>query len=72
LEPIQGFINPTDNPEYPQEWFLPLTLGLTKLICPMFHSIWTPDQEESFKIALAIAQKKEPERSALYFQPGED
>ena len=70
LESEQDFVNPLDNPEYPQEWYLPLALNLSKLIAPMFHAAWTPAMDENAKLALAIAQKKEPERIVAYFQAG--
>jgi len=68
LEAEQDFVNPTDVPEYPQEYFLPLMLGLAKLICPMFQAVWTPLMAENYSIALSIAQKKEPEKVVAYFQ----
>jgi len=71
LEAEQDFVNPNDSPEYPQEWYLPLSLGLSKLIAPMFNAPWTALMEESAKMSLAIAQKKEPEKSSAYFQCGE-
>lgn len=72
MEPIQDILNATDNPEYPQEWYLALSWGLSKQICSMYHAVWTIDMKENYESALAIAQKKSPERSALYFQPGND
>ena len=71
LEAEQDFVNPADTPEYPQEWYLALATGLSKLIAPMFNAVWTPLLEENAKMALAIAQKKEPERIVAYFQCGE-
>jgi hypothetical protein len=68
LEAEQDFVNPQDVPEYPQEYFLPLVLGLAKLICPMFNAVWTPLMAENYGIALSIAQKKEPEKIVAYFQ----
>jgi hypothetical protein len=68
MESIQDFNNPLDTPEYPQEYLLPLALGLSKLICPMFVAEWTPLMQENFNTALAIAQKKEPQRETMFFQ----
>jgi len=67
MEPIQDLINPLDTPSYPQEWFLPLSWGLSKNICPMFNRIWTPLMEENFITALKIAQQKDAENSSLFF-----
>lgn len=72
LEEIQDFNNPADTPEYPQEWYLPLALGTSKLCCPMFRKSWTAEQENNYTMALAIAQKKGPTRETTYFQPGAD
>lgn len=72
LEPIQDFISPNDNPEYPQEWYLPLCLGLAKNIAPMYNKTWSPLQEENFKAAITIAQHKDPEYIVAFFQAGED
>jgi hypothetical protein len=69
-EPIQDFNNPLDTPYYPQEWYLPLCLGLGKLIAPIFNRPWTPNMDDNFKSALAIAKNKDAERSSLFFQPG--
>ncbi len=71
LEAEQDFVNASDTPEYPQEWYLALALNLSKLIAPMFNAPWSALMEESAKMALAIAQKKEPEKSSAYFQCGE-
>lgn len=68
MEAVQDFVNPSDTPYYPQEWYLALALGLSKLIAPMFNAPWTPAMDESSKLALAIAQRKEPETSNAYFQ----
>jgi hypothetical protein len=69
-EPVQDFTTALDNPSYPQEWFLPLCWGLSKLVCPMFNRPWTPLMQENFITTLRVAQQKDAERSSLYFQPG--
>jgi hypothetical protein len=68
LEAEQDFVNATDVPEYPQEWFLALVLGLAKQICPIFNGVWTTLLQDNYATALAIAQKKEPENVVSYFQ----
>ncbi len=69
-EPVQDFNNVLDNPYFPQEWYLPLCWGLSKLICPQYNRPWTPLMQENFITALRIAQQKDAEKSSLYFQPG--
>ena len=71
LEPVQDVLQDSDNFEYPQEWFLALSWGLAKQICPMFSVPWTPLMEDNFKTALAIAGHKDAEVTALYFQANE-
>lgn len=71
-EPVQDFTTSLDAPYYPQEWYLALCWGLSKLICPQCNRIWTPLMEENFKSALAIAGRKDPEISSLYFIPRAD
>lgn len=72
MEPVQDFVNSTDIPYYPQEWYRALCWGLAKECAPMFNSDWTPLMEDLFKTSLAISQKKDPENSAMFFNPGED
>ena len=70
MEAVQDITNASDNFEYPQEYFLALSWGLAKQICPMFNAVWTPLMEENYRAALATAQKKDPERQTIFFQPG--
>lgn len=72
MEAVQDFVNPNDTPEYPQEWFLALAWGLAKQIAPMFNAPWTQNMQSNYDEAVTIARKKEPERTAMFFQPGED
>jgi hypothetical protein len=70
LRAVQDFVNPTDNPDFPQEWFLPLSFGLAKLICPMFNAMWTKELEDNYQTALTLAkQTTTPETTEIYFQP---
>ncbi len=72
LDTEEDFVSPTDTPAYPQEWYLPLSLGLSRLIAPVFHAEWTPLMEANYQSALKIAQEKEPEIVTMYFEPGRD
>jgi hypothetical protein len=70
LEPAQDMLAASDTFSYPQEWYLPLAWGLASEIAPMFNAAWTEKMEENFKRSLMIAQRKEPERVTMFFQPG--
>ncbi len=70
MEATQDFNAATDTPEYPQEYYLALVWGLSKLIVPMFRAVWTPQMETVYQLSVAIAQKKDPERVTLFYQPG--
>jgi hypothetical protein len=72
LRPLQDFVNPLDNPDFPQVWFLPLAWGLTKQICPMMNAQWDATMEANLNEALAIARNTNSETSDLYFQPNAD
>jgi hypothetical protein len=72
MEAIQDFVNPTDTPEYPQEWFLALCWGLAKEITPMFHANWDMLMQNNFERSLITAQRKDSERRTEFFQPGND
>jgi hypothetical protein len=72
LEPVQKFINPTDEPEYPEEWYMPLHFALSKIIAPMFKKRWTDTLESNLMMSLAIARNKSGEKTPLYFQCGEN
>ena len=68
MEPVQDVLQDSDNFEYPQEWFLALSWGLAKQICPQFSVNWTPLMQDNYTTALAIAGHKDAEITAMYFQ----
>jgi hypothetical protein len=72
MSAMQDFNNPLDEPYFPQEYFLPLCWGLSKLISPQFNRVWTPLMEDNYKMAVGTGKGKDAEVSDLYFQPGED
>lgn len=72
MEPIQDFDAATDNPHFPQQWYLPLAWGLAKQIAPMFNAVWTQDMEANYQMALVMAKEADAETSVAYFQPGEE
>lgn len=67
LRPIMDFVNPGDNPEYPQQWYRPLCWGLTREICGMFDATWTTDMDLNYREAMAMAREGDPENTSLYF-----
>jgi len=72
MEPVQKFINPTDEPEYPEELYQAIHFSLSKLIAPMFKKKWTDLLESNRMESMMIARNKSGEKSSLYFQPGVD
>lgn len=72
MEPTQDMLNPQDNFDYPQEWFLPLSWALSKQIAPMYNMPWTQVMESNYQASLSVAGHKDAEVCTLYFQPGED
>ena len=62
----------TDDISYPQEWFLPLAVGLAKITAPKFGQTWSVDKEDIYKNALMMARTSYAETSEDYFQPGID
>jgi len=72
MEPTQDMVNPADNFDYSQEWFLPITWGLSKQIAPMYNMPWTQLMESNYTNALAIAGHKDAEVTTMFFQSGEE
>lgn len=69
VRPVMDLTNPTDNPEYPQQWYRALCWGLSREITPMFDADWTPEMQGNYDQSLMIAREGDPETTALYFQP---
>lgn len=69
LAPTQDFDSATDNPDYPQNWFLALVYGLAVHSAPSFSKPISPDLEKLLEMSLAIARNQDPEESQLFFQP---
>jgi len=72
MEPVQDFVNTTDNPDYPQRWYLALAWGLTKQIAPMFNLPFTKDMQDNLNDSLAIAREPDSDVNNIFFQPGVD
>jgi hypothetical protein len=71
MQQIEDFVNPTDNPSFPQEWYLPLCWGLSQQIAPMFDLEFTPTMQMNLTNSLAMAKQANAEVSDMYFQSGE-
>lgn len=69
-EPVQDFVNPTDEPYYPQEYYLTLVWRLAKLIAPQYNRPWTQNHQQVYDEVVATGRHKDPENSSLFFEPG--
>lgn len=72
LRPVMDFVNFSDNPEFPQQWYRALCWGLTREICPMFDAEYTEDMKENLLESLGMARQADPETTSLYFEPDAD
>jgi hypothetical protein len=70
LAPSEDYDSATDSMAYPQEWYMALSQGLSKLIAPKFGHTWTPSDEDNYKTAVMMARASYAETSDMYFQPG--
>ena len=70
MVPAEDYDAVANDIAFPQEWYLPLALGLAKLIAPKFNYIWNQADENNYQSALAIARGSYAETSETYFQPG--
>jgi hypothetical protein len=69
LKPVMDLTNANDNPEYPQQWYRALCWGLTREVCGMFDSAWTPDMDANYRESVAMARESDVETTSFYFQP---
>ena len=67
--PAENYDSATNDIAYPQEWYMPLALGLSKLIAPKFGYAWSPLDESNYSSALSIARGSYAETCEDYFQP---
>lgn len=72
MEPMQVFTTTLDGAYFPDEYLLFLSLGLGKLIAPMFNRPWTQTNEDNLTAASAIAKHKDAENTSQYFQCGNE
>ena len=72
LSPAMDITSATDNPQFPQGWFLPLSLHLGKFAAQIFNKQWTPLHQQNAAEALAMAQESFSETTSLYFESNND
>jgi len=70
MVPAENYDSVANDIAFPQEWYLPLSIGLAKLVAPKFNYSWTQQDESNYVSALSIARGSYAETSELYFQPG--
>lgn len=70
MAPAEDYDAAANDIAYPQEWYLPLSLGLAKLITPKFRQKWDAVNESNLNTALAMARASYGETTEEYFQPG--
>lgn len=68
VRPVMDFVNPGDNPEYPQQWYRALCWGLSREIAGMFDADWSADMDQNYREAVAMAREAYSETSTFYFQ----
>lgn len=69
MRSIMDLNNPTDNVEYPQQWYRALCWGLSREIAGMFDAVWTQDMDLNYRESAAIAREADAETTSVYFQP---
>lgn len=72
IRPVMDFVNPGDNPEYPQQWYRALCWGLSREICAMFDGEWTKDMDSNLIESLSMARQADVGTSSLYFECDSD
>lgn len=55
---------------YSQHWFLPLSLGLSRLLSVKYPGTWTALSEKVYTEAIATARNLDAQTSNLFFEPG--
>lgn len=68
--PLEDFDATADEPDYPQEWFRTLEIGLAREIAPVFKRPWTAEHKEIFQEAMALAKNRNPESIVSVYEPG--
>ena len=72
LYPLDDVTAVTNNVAFPQQWYSPLTMALSKVLCPKYGKAWTQVNEDNLKEAMASAAAVDPEVVGDYFQPGKE
>lgn len=72
ISPAEDYDISTDDIAFPQEWYMPMALGLAKLIAPKFGQPWSNFQESNYQMAMAMAKNSYAETTEMFFMPGVD
>lgn len=72
IAPAEDYDSTANDIAYPQEWFLPLALGLAKLSATKFGVTWGDLHESNYIEALRNARSSYAETTELYFESGCD
>lgn len=72
LYPAEDYDATTDDIAFPQEWFAALEWELALRVAPTFGASWTPEMQQNYSQATAIARELNPENTSAFFQPGKE
>jgi hypothetical protein len=72
LYPAEDYDATTDDIAFPQEWFAALEWELTFRCSPLSGKTWTPEMQQNYTQATAIARQVNPEDTSKHFEPGRE
>jgi hypothetical protein len=67
--PLEDFDNSSDNPDFPQEWLLPIVRNLAVLIAPDFSRPVSPDLARQAQQGFQMAWLFDTENTSVYLAP---
>ncbi len=72
LYPAEDYDATTNDIAFPQEWFAALEWELALRCAPLFGRTWTPEMQQNYTQATAIARELNPQNTTSYFQPNRE
>lgn len=72
LYPAEDYDATTNDIAFPQEWFAALEWELTFRSAPLAGKTWTPEMQQNYTQATAIARQVNPENTSAHFEPGRE